>query len=395
MTAAGGRRDAAEPIIDVDRLVGQLRARVAERRAAGAYTEDLGAIPLDVTPRPPAVSVDLALANVSAPRLLRPFTVGTRRLLLRLLFVVLDDVARQTDAGLRALENAVRAAENHARSAEQTAEAVRHWARDALAAEAGERERLRRIVESGSGGGARAARPLDEAVPGSDEPAASALFDYAAFEERFRPEDTVRDRQQQYVDVLRGRHRVVDLGCGRGELLTLLRNAGVSAYGVELDATVAAAARGSGLEIVEDDAVGHVEALERGAVDAIVSLHLVEHLPASAVLRLINAAAARLRPGGILILETPNPESLVAGSVNFHRDPTHVRPIHPDTLAFLCESAGFATTELRRLARVPAADRLPRPAPTDGELAGYVDRVVERLDELLYGFQDYAVVASR
>ena len=92
---------------------------------------------------------------------------------------------------------------------------------------------------------------------------------------------------------------------------------------------------------------------------------------------------------GILILETPNPESLVAGSINFHRDLTHVRPIHPDTLAFLAESAGFSNVEIRRLSPVPEDERLPTPG--DGRL----DAVVEQLNELLYGYQDYAVVARK
>ena len=104
---------------------------------------------------------------------------------------------------------------------------------------------------------------------------------------------------------------------------------------------------------------------------------------------LVALAGEKLADGGVLILETPNPESLVAGSINFHRDLTHVRPIHPDTLAFLAESAGFSNVEIRRLSPVPDEDRLP--VPGDGRL----DAVVERLNDLLYGYQDYAVVARK
>ena len=90
----------------------------------------------------------------------------------------------------------------------------------------------------------------------------------------------------------------------------------------------------------------------------------------------------------MLILETPNPESLVAGSVNFHRDLTHRRPIHPDTLAFLCESAGFDRVEVRRLSPVDDATMLPD--PDDGTA---LSETIKRLNALLYGYQDYAVIA--
>ena len=90
----------------------------------------------------------------------------------------------------------------------------------------------------------------------------------------------------------------------------------------------------------------------------------------------------------VQVVQGPNPESLVAGSVNFHRDLTHVRPIHPDTLSFLCESVGFSQVEIRRLSPVPDDGLLPK---TGDEK---IDEVVDQLNGLLYGFQDYAVVAT-
>jgi O-antigen chain-terminating methyltransferase len=214
-------------------------------------------------------------------------------------------------------------------------------------------------------------------------------FDYMTFENRFRPEASVRERQSAYLDDLRDRTRVLDLGCGRGELLALLREAGVSGYGVDLDSDVVANCKEQGLDVTEGDAIAHVETLENGAVDGIVASHVVEHLTPDQLWRLIVGAAEALSPGGILILETPNPESVLAGSVNFHRDPTHVRPIHPDTLSFLCESVGFSDVEIRRLSPVPADERFPRPASDDEPLS----QIVNQLNEFLYGYQDYAVVA--
>jgi len=213
------------------------------------------------------------------------------------------------------------------------------------------------------------------------------------FESRFRPEAIVRERHSAYVELLRDRKRVVDVGCGRGELLEVLRDAGVSAYGVELDEDMIAVCREKGLELVEGDAVAGLEALDEGAVDGIVASHVVEHLPPDRLWRLISTAAEKLADGGILVVETPNPESLLASSVNFHRDPTHVRPVHPDTLSFLCESAGFARVEIRRLAPVPEEERLRRPSTGNGGLADDVREIVTQLNDLIYGYQDYALIA--
>jgi O-antigen chain-terminating methyltransferase len=128
-------------------------------------------------------------------------------------------------------------------------------------------------------------------------------------------------------------------------------------------------------------------------VDGIIASHLIEHLTPDLLWRLITAAAEKLNEDGILILETPNPESLLAGSINFHRDPTHVRPVHPDTLSFLCESAGFRDVEIRRLAPVPADERLPQRSLDESPLSQQVGEVVEQLNELIYGYQDYALIA--
>jgi O-antigen chain-terminating methyltransferase len=248
----------------------------------------------------------------------------------------------------------------------------------------------------------RSAAPAAAApAEGAPAPAAPAApsdqgVDYLAFEARFRgAEETVRERQEVYRRHLEGRRRAVDLGCGRGELLELMRDAGVAAYGVDTEPDFVDLVAEKGLEIRREDALAHVAGLAPGEVDAIVASHLVEHLPPAAVARLVGAAADALADGGILIVETPNPESLLAGSVNFHRAPTHLRPVHPETLAFLCESAGFSDVEILRLSPVPDPERLPLPAPGDEPLARHVDRLAEQLNGIIYGWQDYAVLARR
>jgi SAM-dependent methyltransferase len=407
------------PIIDVELLVEELKERVARERAAGGYADDLSGVALQ-KPLPTDEASSLVPAyDVDAPRVRfrpelgfsskrvigRPITL-VKQFILRLLFHVFDDLAKQTDAALGRIEVslAVQAgdlqreaqrfdarvtSEVGAREAvqadvksldERLAEIESRFEHLQLEARLARLERARRTAPGPTATGTDAV-----GTPGTAAPS----FDYERFEDRFRPETSVRERQQAYVELMRGHKRVVDLGCGRGELIELLEAEGIPAYGVEIDPDFVALLEEKGVEVVVRDAVAHLEELEAGAVDGVVGSHLVEHLPPAAVARLVTLAAAKLAEDGVLVLETPNPESLLAGSVNFHRDLTHVRPIHPDTLAFLAESAGFPKVEIRRLSPVPDDERLP--SPENGVLAN----IVEQLNDLLYGYQDYAVVARK
>lgn len=250
-----------------------------------------------------------------------------------------------------------------------------------------ERERAR-------GGSSPAPSPPLEPAAHHDDPAPSrGGFDYLVFEARFRgTEATIADRQRVYIEELRGCRRVVDLGCGRAELVRMLLEAGVDAYGVEAEPDFVELGQAAGLPVQRGDLFAHLAALDSGAVDGIVLSHVVEHLPGHQLSEVVNAARAALNAGGILVIETPNPESLTAGSINFHRDPTHVRPIHPDTLCFMAESAGFDKVAIRRMSPTPATDALPRVTREHPD-AQYLNALVDRLDALLYGYQDYAIVA--
>lgn len=257
--------------------------------------------------------------------------------------------------------------------------------------------RMERAVRTPSDGAPTAYVPTTPETPSPSQPdPADPGLDYLAFEARFRgPEAEIRDRQAIYLEILAGRRRVADLGCGRGELLELLRERGISAYGVEVEPDFIALLREKSIEVSAEDLVTHLDNLEAGVVDALVASHVIEHLPPRVLFRFITVAHERLPDGGVLIMETPNPESLLAGSVNFHRDPTHVRPVHPDTLAFLAENAGFRSVEVRRLSPVPDAQKLPLTSGADDPLSRHLDSVVAALNRLIFGYQDYAVIATR
>ena len=241
-----------------------------------------------------------------------------------------------------------------------------------------------------SAGAPRQTRPASTA-----EPPASGTFDYLGFEDRFRgPDEQIAERLRHHLPRLADQGPVLDLGCGRGELLCLLRDNGTDARGVDSNPHMAEVARASGLPVEQIDLFAALDACESESLGAVTAFHVIEHLSLGDQLRLIRASRRALRPGGILLLETPNPLSLVAGSINFLRDPTHVRPLHPDTLAFMLESEGFVTAEIEHLAPVPPEHRVPR-VQGSSDTAKQVNAALDVIDDWLLGPQDFAVIGTR
>jgi len=241
-------------------------------------------------------------------------------------------------------------------------------------------ERLERLERRGPAtGGAPAPTTV------APQPAASSVPDYFAFESRMRGSvESIRERQRRYLDDLRENGPVLDIGCGRGELLGLLREAGVEAHGIDADADMVAYARGDGLEVEQADLVEYLEGLGAGSLGAIFMGQVVEHLPASTLVRALRLAAAKLRPGGLLVAETINPLSPIALR-NYFADLTHAQPLVPETLELLARQSGFAPTEIRFLNE--PAERLTE--PDDPVIAANV----RRLNDLLFAPLDYALVA--
>ncbi|HEU5280332.1 MAG TPA: class I SAM-dependent methyltransferase [Gaiellaceae bacterium] len=241
-------------------------------------------------------------------------------------------------------------------------------------------ERLARLERRGVGG-ATVSAPVTVAA----QPAAAAVPDYFAFESRMRGStETIRERQRRYVDDLRGAAPVLDVGCGRGELLSLLGEAGVEARGIDADADMVAYARGEGLDVEQADLVDYLERTADASLGSVFMGQVVEHLPPATLVRALGLAAAKLQPGGVLIAETINPLSPIALR-NYFADLTHAQPLVPETLELLARQAGFAETEVRFLNE--PAERLTE--PEDPVIAANV----RRLNELLFAPLDYALVA--
>jgi SAM-dependent methyltransferase len=239
----------------------------------------------------------------------------------------------------------------------------------------------------------------DEPGPGAGMAAPSdvgRMIDYAAFERRFRgsPEQIRDVYRERYVSLLAQYAPVFDVGCGKGELLESLRDAGIAARGVDLDGGMVAEAQARGLDVQRGDALTTLREQPPGSLGAIISVHLVEHVPLSYVISLLETAVSRLQPGGIFVAETPNPESLIVLGTHFIIDPTHLRPIHPALMVFLCESAGFRDVQLRF--HSPATER-HFPAIEGDDLPPWVSQInaaLEHLNSLLFGPQEYAVIAT-
>ena len=274
------------------------------------------------------------------------------------------------------------------------------------AATAATRELTR--LAAAAGGAVAGAAPGTAAAPAPAPigDAGAASFKYVAFEDCYRGSaDDIRGRLQDYVPLFEGHAPVLELGCGRGEFLQLLRERGIPARGIDANREMAAICRAQGIEAEEGDALAHLDGLAGGSLGGLFGAQVVEHMEPGYLLRLLDAACEALRPGGILVLETINPACWVAFFESYIRDPTHVRPLHPDTLKFLLIASGFGEVDVRFRSPVAAEAKLqtvPEPvgaaAPLATELAAVVSAFnanVRRLNERLFTHMDYAVVGHR
>lgn len=245
---------------------------------------------------------------------------------------------------------------------------------------------------------ARAAAAPAETVAspgGVDSAPSSTRFDYAGFERRFRgrPEDVVAMLDERYGRLLAAHPPVLDIGCGRAELIELLSRRGVEAMGVDTDPSLVADARERGLDVVRADAIDFLRERQPQSFGAIVATHVLEHLPLEPLIELLELSQSRLRPGGVFVAETPNPASLIVLGNAYILDPTHVRPLHPKLLEFLCESAGFRNLEVKFFS---PATGFQLELISDHEapaLTSQVNQAIEQLNSVLFGPQDYAIIA--
>jgi SAM-dependent methyltransferase len=350
-------------------------------------------------------------------RHLADLAVFHQRLMLYLQQVTgyVDTKDRDTGAGALVLNAAVSGlAETSAKHWESLAarEARVESRADALAAA---QDELRAMISVSQQGVLSLKRAVERAGAAPEQPAAAAAapggsgpvfapldaYKYVGFEDQFRGSQAdIRRRLESYLPFFDGVRDVLDVGCGRGEFLDLLGERGIPARGLDSNHEMAEVCRARGLDVAEADAVTYLTALPDGSLGGLFAAQVVEHLPPAYLLRLLELAFHKLRPGGRLVLETLNPACWVAFFDSYIRDITHVWPLHPDTLKYLVSASGFTRTRIEFRSPVAAEDRLQPIAVAGAEraladLAEAFNANVEKLNSRMFTFLDYAVVAER
>ena len=227
---------------------------------------------------------------------------------------------------------------------------------------------------------------------------AAADSTYTAFENRYRGDrEEIRARLASYADLFVDLSPVADLGCGRGEFLEILRARDIEALGAESNGNAVQECLSRGLDVAQGDLVAFLRSRKTASLGGVFAAQVAEHLKPAALQGLLFEAHRVLRPGGLLLLETVNPRSVTGFLEVYNRDLTHERPLHPDTLRFLAAAAGFSDVRVEMKSEVEKAACL-QPVPPAGLPEATVvvlNENVERLNALLYGPLEYALLARR
>ena len=417
--------DVKNPEIRVDEIMERIREKVRTRSQARAPAATLPPVALDLGGWEPvdgmlARAQEVAQVGASVPPmtrmrgLKRVVAGGVARAFLRLAQVITRDQRSfnlATMDVLRTMDERARREAGHVAALRAELASVRSdLSRRIDEVQAADSRALGQLRTSMSLQERRFERFLDEAgnhatgkhtpapVGAENGPAVAAesahLWDaiYLHFEDEFRgTREEIKARVAVYLPKFREAGAgteaapILDLGCGRGELLEVLRTEGLVASGVDTNRAAIEQCRQQGLSVELGDAFDVLRKLPEASLGGLAALHVVEHLPFPLVLKLLDEALRLLRPGGVAIFETPNPKNVLVGSSNFYIDPTHRNPVHPLTLRHLMEARGLVGLETMMLHPLPPEARVP---DADSELA-------RRFNEYFYGPQDYAVVGRR
>lgn len=239
-----------------------------------------------------------------------------------------------------------------------------------------------RLAQLESSGGSVSSAADDEKEYGDYYLALENLYrgESSAIEGRFEPYLTFIGEAGAGGD----QDPVLDLGCGRGEWLRILRRQGINALGIDSDAGMLQLAREDGSNVIQGDLLPFLENAAPDSYGAVTAFQVVEHLPLEVMMRMFAGAKKVLRPGGVIILETPNPENLQVSGYSFWLDPTHVRPLPPPLLDYFARYFGFIDVRIVRTHPWPAEQQFTEDTPA-----------ARHLNKLLFCEQDYALVARK
>jgi 2-polyprenyl-3-methyl-5-hydroxy-6-metoxy-1,4-benzoquinol methylase len=395
---------AADRAVDLDSVIAELKARIEQRRIAGEYPDDLEAT-LDehfdrlvgVRPRSsPALHSELqgALQELDEVRFSRariesasrlPGGRAVHRFMSRALSRQIDGVLQQVEQERRVIAHAIALLGDLSTTIGNEFDTKVLQQLDDLQVRLAEQVRDVNLLEY-------QVAETRERIPGA---AVDAWYGQDHFTAFFRGgSDDLRSRYTELAKELIGCDPVVDLGFGRGEFMELLTELGVTVRGVEPDQQLVTSARGRGLDVEQGFAVDYLRSVEPGSLGGIVMIQVIEHLSPQHVIDFVALAADKLRPGGKVVLETVNPASLYTYARAFWVDPDHVRPVHPNFLEFLFREAEFSKLAIEYRSPVAESERLV-PLPGDDPQTQVINENFDRIGALLFGDQDYAVIATR
>jgi len=218
--------------------------------------------------------------------------------------------------------------------------------------------------------------------------------DYFDFENHFRgSREAIKSVQKQYIPYFKGRTNVLDLGCGRGEFLELLKEYQINAIGVECYTEFAEYCKMKGLNVVEGDALVYLRNQDK--VGGIFAGQLIEHLKFNQIVELCELAYQKLEEGAYIIMETPNPMSLAIYTHAFYMDPSHNKPVHPLTMEYFMRKVGFKDVKIlfTESSRYPV--EIPELKVEGAENLDAFNKSMKEVSETLFGSQDYAIIGRR
>jgi O-antigen chain-terminating methyltransferase len=229
------------------------------------------------------------------------------------------------------------------------------------------------------------------------------IFDamYVTFEDKFRgTRQDIKNRQNVYIpyidkavktnapDKQGAQTQIIDVGCGRGEWLELLKENGFNAKGIDLNEIMVGTCKEHNFDAVQSDAVEYLRSLPAASLCAVTGFHIIEHLPFKTLIALLDESFRVLKQGGVIIFETPNPENLLVGACTFYTDPSHIKPLVPAAVQFIAEERGFSDVEIKRLHKY--SDYLGA-----SSAGGAVEEESSFIAKNFYNEMDYAVIGTK
>ncbi len=222
---------------------------------------------------------------------------------------------------------------------------------------------------------------------------------YFLFENIFRgKQEEIKREFEAYLPVFKGSDNVLDIGCGRGEFLELLQAEGVKAAGIDTNEDMIHLCKEKKLDVKQVDVMTYLSSVDDNSLGGIFASHVIEHFNSNLLVEFTKLCSAKLKKGAPVVFETPNPLSIVVSATNFYFDLSHVKPFHPEAVKFLLESSGFNDVRIKFLSPFPGEMKLQEIGHEkilENLPLEKLNSNIEKLNCLLFGYQDYAVIGKK